>query len=191
VVLTHSDGDHVGLVPTLAEAGARVLIHSADERTLRKPGPKSGDGAPLNLLPELWRPQMWRLLATMVIRDGGYRMRPYDGELETFADGDILDVPGRPRVIATPGHTDGHCALYFEGHKALFVGDEMCTWNPMTGARGPQLMPKPFSVSQARCLESLAAIESVDADVLLAGHGEPWRDSVSAAVQRAREEARR
>jgi len=189
-VLTQSDGDHVGLVHRFREAGARVLIHSADEPTLRKPRPKSGDGAPINTLKELWRPQLWQLIATMMIRDGGFRLKPYDGELETFSDGDVLEVPGSPRVIATPGHTAGHCALYFEGHKALFVGDQMCTWNPLTGRRGAQLMPRSFDISYSQCIESLIAIEGVPADVLLPGHGEPWRDSVSAAVQRAREEAR-
>jgi glyoxylase-like metal-dependent hydrolase (beta-lactamase superfamily II) len=32
-------------------------------------------------------------------------------ELTTYADGETLDVPGRPRVIHTPGHTSGHCSL--------------------------------------------------------------------------------
>lgn len=189
VVLTHSDGDHVGLVSRFRDAGARVLIHAADEPTLRKPGPKSGDAAPINMVKDLWRPQLWQLIATLMIRDGGFRLKPYAGELETFADGDVLDVPGHPRVIATPGHTPGHSALYFESHKALFVGDEMCTWNPLTGRRGPQLMSKAFNTSLAQCRDSLAAIEDVPADVLLPGHGKPWRDSVSAAVKRAREEA--
>jgi glyoxylase-like metal-dependent hydrolase (beta-lactamase superfamily II) len=187
VVLTHSDGDHTGLAAALREAGARILIHTADEPTLRKPRPKSGDGSPLHILPELWRPQLWRTFVGMA-RAGGANPPKIEGA-ETFTDGDVLDVPGSPRVIATPGHTPGHCALLFETHEALFVGDEMCTWNPFSGRRGPQLMPKFTDVSWAQCLESLRAIEDVEADVLLPGHGEPWRDSVSAAVKRAREEA--
>jgi glyoxylase-like metal-dependent hydrolase (beta-lactamase superfamily II) len=179
----------VGLVQTFRDAGARVLIHVADEPTLRNPRPKSGDGAPIKMLKELWRPQLWHLVATMMVRDGGITLKPYKGELEAFSDGDALDVPGQPRVIATPGHTAGHSALYFERHRALFVGDEMCTWNPLTGNSGPQLMPKSFNVSLAQCRDSLGAIEDVPADVLLPGHGEPWRDTVSAAVKRAREEA--
>jgi glyoxylase-like metal-dependent hydrolase (beta-lactamase superfamily II) len=43
VILTHSDGDHTGVAQALRDGGARVLIHSADEPKLRKPGPKSGD----------------------------------------------------------------------------------------------------------------------------------------------------
>jgi glyoxylase-like metal-dependent hydrolase (beta-lactamase superfamily II) len=188
-VLTHSDSDHTGLVTAFREAGARVLIHGADDATLRKPRPKSGDASPVHMLPELWRPRLWRLIGEMMIRDGGARMTGVDGA-ETFADGDVLDVPGSPRVIATPGHTAGHCALHFERHGALFVGDEMCTLNLLTGTRGPQLLPRPFNVSTAQCLESLDAIEGVQADVLLPGHGEPWRHGVSAAVERARTAAR-
>src|SRR4051812_12679926 len=32
--------------------------------------------------------------------------------VRTFTDGEELDVPGRPRVVFTPGHTHGHCALH-------------------------------------------------------------------------------
>ena len=56
LVLTHCDADHTGLANAFKEAGARVLIHSADERRLRKPGPKSGDASPLHLLSIAWRP---------------------------------------------------------------------------------------------------------------------------------------
>src|SRR5689334_16177547 len=45
VVLTHSDGDHFGMAARMHAAGVRVLVHSADEERLRKPGAKSGDGA--------------------------------------------------------------------------------------------------------------------------------------------------
>jgi glyoxylase-like metal-dependent hydrolase (beta-lactamase superfamily II) len=183
VVLTHSDADHTGLVPALRAAGARVLIHSADEATLAKPRPKPGDAAPQNLLPHLWRPPLWRIIAEMVA--GGARMQKIEGA-ETFADGDVLDVPGKPRVIATPGHTPGHCALLFESHSALFVGDGMCTYNVVTGKTGPQLMPKPMNVSTDQSYESLANLENVEAEVVLPGHGQPWRGGVAAAVERAR-----
>jgi glyoxylase-like metal-dependent hydrolase (beta-lactamase superfamily II) len=183
VILTHSDADHTGLVGVLHEAGARVLIHEIDEPKLRKPGPKSGDAKPLNIVPEMWRPSFWRLAGSMV-RNGGARPTSFEGA-ETFEDGS-LDVPGRPRVIRTPGHTPGHCAFLFEDHGALVVGDAMCTWNPVTGAKGAALMPHAFNVSNADALSSLQAIESVEADVLLPGHGEPWRDGVSSAVAEAR-----
>ena len=186
VILTHSDADHTGLVADLHEAGARVLIHEIDEPKLRKPGPKSGDAKPLKIVPEMWRPSFWRLAGSMVLHGGG-RPRRFEGA-ETFQNGS-LDVPGHPRVIRTPGHTPGHCAFFFEEHGALIVGDAMCTWNPVTAKPGAQLMPHAFNESNADALSSLNAIESIEAAVLLPGHGEPWRDGVSAAVAAARSRA--
>src|SRR5262245_7463770 len=59
VVLTHSDSDHTGMAALFRDAGARVLIHAADEEKLRRPGPKSGDASPLRLVPYMWRPAFW------------------------------------------------------------------------------------------------------------------------------------
>lgn len=188
MILTHSDADHTGVAGALRESGARVLIHAADEETLRKPGPKSGDARPINVVPEMWRLSFWRVFGSMLLAGAA---RPTRIEKpETFEQG-ILDVPGNPRVIPTPGHTPGHCAFYFEGHDALFVGDAMCTLNPITGRRGPQALPRPLNVSNESALRSLDALEPVEAGVLLPGHGEPWREGVEAAVREARGSAAR
>ena len=188
VVLTHSDSDHTGVVPPMRDAGARVLIHTADEETLRKPGPKRGDAAPLRALPRVaWRWRFWKVMGQMT-RGGGANPPKIEGA-ETFADSDVLDVPGRPRVVHTPGHTDGHCALLFEGRRTLFVGDALCTWNFFTGRLGPQLMPGPTNVSASQARESLAAIEPLEARLVLPGHGEPWHGEPSAAVAQARARA--
>jgi glyoxylase-like metal-dependent hydrolase (beta-lactamase superfamily II) len=184
VVLTHSDSDHTGVVPPLQEAGARVLIHEADEETLRHPRPKTGDARPSRLLRELWRPGFWRLIATMA-RVGAAHPPKVEGA-ETCSDGDLLDVPGRPRAIHTPGHTAGNSAIHFEQRGVLVAGDTMCSLNPLTRARGPQLMPQSFNVSNAQARESLARIAGLEADVVLFGHGEPWHGGVAAAVAEAR-----
>jgi glyoxylase-like metal-dependent hydrolase (beta-lactamase superfamily II) len=183
LILTHSDADHTGLTGALNGAGARVLINRRDEPTLRKPGPKSGDAKPTNMLSQMWRPSLWQLVGTMVIH-GGARPTKFDGA-ETFEEG-VLEVPGHPRVVLTPGHTPGHCAFHFEEHGALFVGDAMCTKNPLTRRVGPQLMAHGFNESDAEALRSLDAIEPIEADILLPGHGEPWRDGISGAVAEAR-----
>ena len=183
VVLTHSDSDHTGVAPHLRAAGARVLIHSLDEPALRKPGPKKGDASPRHLLPNLWRPATLRIFGHS-IRNGAKPGKVDDAE--TFAGGDVLDVPGRPRVIHTPGHTFGHCALLFERQDTLFVGDALCMHPHITRGDGAALMPRYFNEDHAAAEASLAAIEPVDAAVLLAGHGDPWRDGAAAAVASAR-----
>jgi glyoxylase-like metal-dependent hydrolase (beta-lactamase superfamily II) len=184
VILTHSDSDHTGVAQAIHDAGARALIHSADEPKLRKPGPKSGDAKPINIVPELWRPFLWRVIVSVMAAGGAKPTRVQDAE--TFGDGDVLDVPGRPRVVPTPGHTPGHCAFHFAEHGALFVGDAMCALNPMTGRTGPQLMPHGMNESDGQALRSLDAIAPIDAEVVLFGHGAPWRGGASSAVEHAR-----
>ena len=183
LALTHADDDHTGLAGTLSDLGARVLVHSDALEPLRKPKPKGGDAKPIKILPQLWHPTLLRLLVHFV-RNGAARPTGFDGA-ETFEAGDPLDIPGRPRPIATPGHAPGHCALLFERHRALFVGDALCTLNVFTGSRGPQLMPYQLNEDNRRCRESLGALEGIEADVVLPGHGEPFRGSPAAAVAEA------
>lgn len=184
VVLTHSDFDHAGLIPQIREAGARVLIHEADEGTLRKPGAKSGDARATRFL-RLMRHRGFRKFAGHMIKGGALRPKPVEGA-ETFTGGQALDVPGNPRVIATPGHTPGHVAFLFAGRGALFTGDALVTWSPITGERMPQLMPSGTNVSDGEARRSLDAIASATAEWILPGHGEPLKASPAEAVAAAR-----
>lgn len=185
VVLTHSDGDHTGVAPRLRSAGARVLVHAADQATLRKPRPKRGDASAGNLLRNLWRPANLKILGH-TLRHGGAKPARID-DADTFTDGDVLDVPGRFHVIHTPGHTPGHCALLLGRGDVLFVGDALVTHELITGGNGAHLMPSYFNVDTQTALRSLEALESIDAGLLLPGHGAPWRDGPAAAVASARQ----
>lgn len=178
VVLTHADVDHTGLATALREAGARVLIHTADEPTLRRPT-ATGDSTLTDMLPYLWRPTFLKFIAH-VARYGGLRATALEGA-ETFSSDDVLDVPGSSRVVATPGH----CAIHFETKGVLFVADALCTGNPVTGRVGAQLIPSALNVSTDQCFESLHAIEHTQAQLVLPGHGDPWREGSGAAIESA------
>jgi len=183
VVLTHAHSDHTGVAGRLHERGVPVYLHPGDEelmRTGKEPWKREGSA-----LSALRHPGVWAFFVHMV-RNGGLKPPKIDDAV-AIADGEQLDVPGRPRVIHTPGHTDGHCALHFEHHDALFAGDLMCTWHPILGRRGPQVMPAAFNVSSAQSLESLGRIAGLEAAAVLPGHGEPWMEGVAAAVVRAQE----
>jgi glyoxylase-like metal-dependent hydrolase (beta-lactamase superfamily II) len=183
IVLTHAHSDHTGFAEALREeTGAPVYVH-ADDESLAATG-KQDAKREASFLPYLRHGHAWRLLFHLA-GAGAMKPRPIRN-LTTYADGETLDVPGRPRVIHTPGHTSGHCSLYFEATGVLVAGDELCTLNPFTGARGPQLMPRAFNVSSATCLDSLTKLANVDAEIVAVGHGEPWREGVAAAVERVR-----
>jgi glyoxylase-like metal-dependent hydrolase (beta-lactamase superfamily II) len=66
---------------------------------------------------------------------------PHVEGAKTYRDNEVLEVPGRLRAIPTPGHAPGHCSLLLEDRGVLFAGDALCTLNPATLERGPQLMP--------------------------------------------------
>jgi hypothetical protein len=74
---------------------------------------------------------------------GGLRPQPAT-ELQTIADGDVLDVPGSPRIIHTPGHTPSSVAVHVPAVDALVLGDTMTTRNVLTGVTGPK--PAPFTL---------------------------------------------
>ncbi|HEY6836213.1 MAG TPA: MBL fold metallo-hydrolase [Gaiellaceae bacterium] len=183
VVLTHAHGDHVGVAEQLRlELGVPVYVHSADE-SLARTGKFSGKNE-RSMLPYLRHPAAWKLFWELG-RNGGLKLPPIR-EVRTFSDGDELDVPGRLRVVHTPGHTDGHVALVAEAAGVAFVGDALCSYNPLTGARGPQLMPGAFTRNNDQALASLDRLEGT-AGQLLPGHGDPIQepdDALAAAKLR-------
>ena len=90
-------------------------------------------------------------------------------------------------MIPTPGHSPGHVAFHLPDRGVVFAGDALCSYNPLTGTRGPQLMPKAFAANIPQALQTLDAIAAIDAGMLLFGHGEPWTDGPASAVAHARE----
>lgn len=181
LVLTHGHSDHTGLARRFADAGARVLVHETDLTLLQRPRPQRTDGNPLGTL----RHGHARRFFWHMARNGALRPTRLP-DAETYADGAELDVPGRPRAVHTPGHTAGHCALHFPGHEALFVGDLVCTLNPVTGNTGIRTFPRELNVDTRQSVQSLDRIESLDARVLLPGHGDPFEGSPAEGARAAR-----
>jgi glyoxylase-like metal-dependent hydrolase (beta-lactamase superfamily II) len=182
VILTHAHADHVGVVNKVRETtGARVLVHKEDEELLRTGKIPKNEGGMLGLLRH---PTVYKLLAH-AIANGGARPQKV-ANAETFTDATELDVPGRPKVVPTPGHSHGHVAFHLPDRGVAFVGDAMCSRNPVTGRDGPQLMPRAFTASLAQATQSLERIAELGDTTLLFGHGDPWTQGAPNAVERAR-----
>lgn len=183
VLLTHAHADHTGFAEQARRTtGAEVWIHRDDEISVTTGNVAKADGT---IRAYLFKPQMYRTM-TSLGRRGAARIIPVH-EVSRFSDGEVLDVPGKPRVIHAPGHTAGSCALLAEDSHTLFAGDTLTTWNPLTGAHGPQIMPSGMNNDSDQAMRSLDAFDGISADTILPGHGDPWTDGLREAVRRARD----
>jgi glyoxylase-like metal-dependent hydrolase (beta-lactamase superfamily II) len=182
VVLTHAHSDHVGVAESLrTELGVPVFVHAADEELARSAKPSGkNESSPL---PYLRHAMAWRLIWELG-RNGALKVRTI-GEVRTFGDGEELDVPGRLRVVHTPGHTDGHCAFVAEAAGVVFAGDAICSMNPLTGSDGAQLMPAPLTRNTAQAIASLDRLGALGGP-LLPGHGDVLEDAEAAAAEAKR-----
>ena len=180
VLITHHHPDHAGNAERLRQEGAEVWAHPADRPYLRG-DERQGHG---RIVRYLWHPWFARYLAYLVTN--GVTRTPAIAELNELDDGEIVDVPGAPRVVHAPGHTAGSCALWLEDHSLLFSGDALVTLDMTRGRTGPQVIRGPFTEDAALALESLDILAATNAETVFPGHGEPWLDGVQSAVEIAR-----
>jgi glyoxylase-like metal-dependent hydrolase (beta-lactamase superfamily II) len=183
VVLTHAHFDHVGFAERArSQLGVPVYVHEND--------------VPLTTHP--WRYDHARprsaYLATQIqaapivatfLRHRAFWPPPVK-DVVRF-EGGTLPVPGAPRVVFTPGHTLGHCALHLPDRDAVIAGDAIVTLDPYTARRGPRLVARAATADVDRNLRTLDALAETGARTVLVGHGEPWTQGVESAVAQARE----
>ena len=189
VLLTHAHPDHTGLAGRLQEAGAEIWVNQQDAAILRK-GPRSAlrlAKPERSVLPYLLRRPAAIATPLHLARQGAFTA-PKVPQVRTFsADQCLAEVPGTPQAVCLSGHTQGSTAYLFAGRGLLFTGDALVTYDGLTGYRGPTLVCRGFTHDSAAALSALDCLDSMDAAVLLPGHGEPFTGGPHAAVQQARQ----
>ena len=171
VVLTHGDSDHLGFAERLRrDHGVPVFVHQADADRATGTNPPATPPDPRRLGPVLQ-------FIGYALRRGGAHTRHLTAVLPV-RDGDVLDLPGAPRVIGLPGHSPGSIAVHVPAVDALFVGDGLTTRHVLTGSTGPQ--PAPFTDDREQALRSLEALDGIEAAWVIPGHGAPWTGGVAA-----------
>lgn len=183
VVLTHAHFDHMGFAERARrQLGVPVLAHELEVPVTKSPWRYDHERA---RLPYFFRyPRFIGVFAAMGAA-GALWVKGAE-QVQTYSSEAQLDVPGRPRVVFTPGHTYGHCALHFVDRGAVIAGDAIVTLNPYTGHSGPQIVSGAATADSKQALASLDALAATGAQSVLTGHGPVWREGASAAVERAR-----
>lgn len=186
VLLTHGHADHLGAAEKIRrEWGTPVRARDVEVDRVRGKAPRSSSFALVpGLLPHLWRPSAFGFVLHAARH--GFMTPRWVQEVTPFSAGDVLDLPGRPTAVATPGHTAGHTSYVLPDRGVLLAGDALVTLDVLTRDPGPRLLPDPLTDDPAAARASLDALAALDAELLLPGHGEPWQGTPAAAVRLAR-----
>jgi glyoxylase-like metal-dependent hydrolase (beta-lactamase superfamily II) len=183
IVLTHAHADHLGFAERArTELDIPVWAHDDEAWLTRHPMRYKTERSPVAYL----RHRQARRSLLGLLRTGALFTKAVD-EVRTFEDGETLDLPGRPRVIYTPGHTFGHCSFHLPDRDAVIVGDALITLDPYTGAIGPRVPPACSTADSRQAVRSLDRLAETRVQTVLTGHGEPWREGATEAARLARE----
>lgn len=172
IILTHAHSDHIGALDRLKELlpDCEVVISARDAKLLR--GDVTLEAG------ELKTP----------VRGGV----PKPGKIKAVPDREVSegDLVGSFRVIAAPGHTPGHIALYNEQMGVLLAGDAFQVRGGM--AVSGQLRPFfPFPAwatwNKDAAIQTAIKLENLSPTLLGVGHGHFLTDPKAAMVQAIRQ----
>ncbi|MDD7937124.1 MBL fold metallo-hydrolase [Actinomycetospora lutea] len=178
-LLTHAHVDHVGGLAALTRHhDIPVLTGETEARHARREFLEQA--GPADIVRNAWRPRvlLWALHAA---RLGALRSVTLP---EAHAAG-TGHLPGRPVPVATPGHTSGHTAYLLPDAGVLVSGDALVTGHPTSPRTGPQRLPAFFDHDPEQAAGALDTLGTLDAGILLPGHGPAWRGTPADAVRRA------
>jgi glyoxylase-like metal-dependent hydrolase (beta-lactamase superfamily II) len=182
IVATHFHADHMGFGRKAVDEGIRVQVHE-DEET-RALGTYTGRFAVTPKELPILSFHTLRNFVPMIL--AGVMKLEHLTEVDTFSDGDRLDLPGKPVAVHTPGHTEGHTMFHCPELGILFTGDGLITMDLIGSATGPQLIEQRFNLDHDQAGSSLDRIVELDAGLLLPGHGPVWSGTPAQAVAMVR-----
>ncbi len=173
IIITHHDLDHIGSLPALVAAtGAEVMSLEAEVPYVQgeKPGQKQPTPEMLAGMP----PQVQAVFANP----------PKAIVNRVLHDGELLEIAGGVRVIATPGHTVGHLSLFVEQDGVLITGDALVSEAGQLKfpvARATPDMPK--------ALRSVQKLAKLPVQAVLTYHGGLVNDNAAQQLQALAAEA--
>jgi glyoxylase-like metal-dependent hydrolase (beta-lactamase superfamily II) len=175
IILTHRHFDHIGGARAMRAASrASVFAHPLDAPQI--------DGRKTNRMPKGAIGVGMRALVPIVFP---WQPCPVD---ESLADGQTFAVGGlgELRVLLTPGHTLGHCALLLPARNLLIAGDALTHIGAM-----PSTSFDAVNDDTALAHQTVIDLATLSVANVVFGHGNPILGNGQAALHAAAEQARR
>ena len=190
LVVTHAHIDHFGLAgEVVRRSGGELWMHAATRLDLAKYADpdEAVDRRALMLADHgLYGPEL--TASSAGLRDW-MPVMPSVGTPDRWLDGgERLAVGNRSwEVVHTPGHSDGHVCLWSATDRVLCSGDHLLqvVSLPVTFERGFSRDP------MGDYLASLDRVEALGPELVLPGHGPPFRDGARRAAAVSRGKRRR
>jgi len=100
--------------------------------------------------------------------------------------GEVIDLGGVTlEVVPTPGHTPGHCALYFREEEILFLGDyDLTSFGPWYGDVNSDIDQLLASAEKLRSMQARTWLASHKNGVFITNPEELWDPYINVVHQR-------
>jgi glyoxylase-like metal-dependent hydrolase (beta-lactamase superfamily II) len=183
VIVTHHHSDHAGTAERVrSSAGARVLAGEGDAWIVAGRYPSHASPGFYKRC-FIHRSGLGFIAHSAVA--GGARYRPVQSVESLTEEQSTIDLPGRPRVIHTPGHTAGHYSVALPDRGVLLAGDALATLDYVVGRE--RLGLHALNDDHEIAIASLDRLDGVEADVVLPAHGDPWRGELRRGLEMVRQ----
>ena len=171
IIVTHHHADHCGAAAVLAaRSDAPITCGLPEVASLLEPADVQSRR---ELLVRLGVPDAvaCSLIAETDTAVGRVIRRPHPSMVTGVRDGDVLSAGGRQlRCVVTPGHAEGHLALWDSAARMLFSGDHLLARIiPVPSLEGGDRLHRRRSLVEY--LASLSRFVALDPNVVLPGHG--------------------
>jgi len=161
ILLTHSDGDHVGSLSALKSASGAKVYTSAIEAEAIEAGIPS-------------REPNFNRLGKFLMRGmaGFFKFEPCKVD-HILTPGQDLPVLERLWVVPTPGHTPGHISFYSASARILFAGDSLRSY------RGELVCSTgPVTWDELEAQNSMRLQAAMRPRIVCVGHGKAVKNAV-------------
>jgi len=190
LVVTHAHIDHFGLAgEVVRRSGGELWMHEATKLDLAKyADPEEAVDRRTLMLADhgLYGPELTE--TSEGLRDWLPVMPSIGAPSRHVAGGETFSVGGRTwEVVHTPGHSPGHVCVWSPQDRLLCSGDHLLqvVSPPVTFERGFERDP------MGSYLDSLDRVAALQPDLVLPGHGTPFRDGARRARALAEGKRRR